>query len=617
MRKKDRRNLIIGLVVVIGIILLAVFLSQPLSTSGFSTLSLTDANLESNAPSGSPFSGKAWVLTVRLGGLGQSAFGTFSPSDVEDQTDDGSKTTKDFSISVTQQNQQCNYDIVNRGELPIRKLNYQRWIYNLFNCNYNDATSRGISQSSIIWLGKPSGSIYCYAVYKTEESSVRSYENPDIRVQAKVDIDAGSRSGSFNLDTEDNTRSAISDFAYVEWQGSLDTGKSCPSSSGYVPVYRNGQWINVYSSSYDSYKNEYDKGIKTDFVFPGDDIIGFVNDVNSKANSALISRSFGSFESRTSLSKGRLINELSSPIQNPVLTFYIKSETLGIYTPTPNIKLLSAKSDCFSTGSEGFIEVMARNDGEEATIEFYTQCDNSFTTGASNEYGFKKGEEKRIILPLTASASSKVTGSCVIYAEHPLMGKKKISTSVCVDPLKTCTPNKLFCGVLGGNSVVKQCSSDGVTSSVKEICEVGKVCEEKGSGAKCTKGTGGGGFFGGLWDGIKNFFSDLFGGVFDFLTIIKYILIAVGTIVAFMGSTGLLQYLGDRFRFKPFRNYPWLVYLIASGISLAVAYLLYVFIGSFWFWIMVIAIVIYNFFFSQLNVFNNLRKAGKRAIRRR
>ena len=410
--KKERQNLLVaGIIVAIVLVasLSAIFtvdFDLPfLSTSGFSKLSLTNANLESNAPSGSPFSGKAWLLTVRLGGLGQSAFGTFSPSDVDSKTNDGSKTTKDFSVSVTKQDQQCIYPIQNTGQnIAIKRWNYQTWTYVPFvnPCDISEAQSRGIN--NLRYVIKPSGSLSCYAVYSTEQAPVGIYGQTDLRVKMNVDIEAGSRSGSIDLDTDGSTQGAISDFAFVEWQGNLDTGKSCPYTTDipYVPVYRNGNWINGDKQAYNLYVGKYNEGASVTFFGGGSEVINYVNDLNTRADNALVSRSFGSFENRGSQTNGRLVSSLSSPIQNPVLTFYIKSDTLGIYTPSPDIKFLSADSQCFKTGTDGFIQVKARNDGEAGTVDFYAICDGTFSPQGSREYGFGVGEERDIILPISA-----------------------------------------------------------------------------------------------------------------------------------------------------------------------------------------------------------------------
>lgn len=577
-----------------------------LSTSGFSTLSLTNANLESNAPSGSPFSGQAWVLTVRLGGLGQSAYGTFSPSDVEDETNDGSKTTKDFSVSVTQQDQECIYPIQNTNQnIPIKKWNYQTWTYVPYinPCSIEEAQNRGIN--NIRYVIKPSGSLTCYAVYSTEQSPVGIYGKTDIRVQMNVDIEAGSKSGSIDLDTDGSSQGAISNFAFVEWQGNLDTGKSCPYTTDipYVPVYRNGQWINGDKQAYNLYVGKYNEGASTTFFGGGSEVTNYVNALNSRAESALVSKSFGSFENRGSQSNGRLVSSLSSPIQNPVLTFYIKADTLGIYTPSPNIKFLSSESECFKTGTDGFISVKARNDGETGTVDFYAVCDGTFSPQGSREYGFSEGEERTIVIPISASASSKITGTCTVYAEHPLMDKKQISTSVCVDPQITCDANKLFCGVSGGNSVVKQCSSDGATSSIKETCQTGYVCDEQGNTAKCVEeGTqGGGGFF----SKIGQFFKDLFSGVFDFLYILKMFIVLVGGIISIFVSAGYLNLI------KELEKRPYIKWPLAVVIGFGIGYLLYAFIGGFIFWILVVAVILWfliPIFFPMINLAKKFKR---------
>jgi len=511
-------GIILTLLVVGGIVAGVFFLpsATQLGVSGikgFSILSvdLVD-NLQSELGADSPFTGESWVMTFRQGGLGQRAFGTFEPEDIEDKTSGDLKTENDFTLEVEYDNQECVYPVERAGNFkPIYDLQLSEW-----NCALNPSESTAKSKSGfdgIVWYGRYGGlSIKCWAIGYNTKSEVGIFGRTDLRSKMNVNIDAGSRSGSKTLDTEGSIQGAISNFAYVIWQGNLDTGKSCSytTTMPFIPIYKNGRWIVGDKQSYDRYVSKLD----TRPINKDDALDDYVISAKSKADKAKISQSFGSWSNPTSFNSAVLREVIQAPNQYPVITAYIKASTLGIYTPTPKIELISAKTDCFKTGDEGIITIIAKNKGTESGVwNFYGECvDSDFDITQSREYGLDAGEERELIMPISATSTSRKTGKCTIFAESPA-GIKSIDVTVCVDPQATCTPNKKFCGTSGGLDIIKQCSSSGATSETIKTCKSDEVCDASEGEPKCVKeGIGGGllkrlfdSIFGGLWTTINNF----------------------------------------------------------------------------------------------------------------
>jgi len=563
---------VFGIILVLGLGIFSLFAFDiiPQSSVGFSTLSLQSADLESSS---NYFSGKTWILTVRLGGLGQTAYGKFSPSQIQSATDDETTTKKDFVLNVNQQDQQCVYPIQNAGQfVPIRKWAVKTWVEIPFvdPCTEQEANSKGISSSNLRYVFRPSGSLSCHAVYWTEQAPVGIYGKTDIRAKMNINIQAGDKSGSKIIDTEGSTQGAISDFAYVIWQGNLDTGKSCSYSTDmpYRPVYKNGVWQNADKQKYDLYVAKYNEGASVNFLGGSSEVTNYVNALNSRADESLVSKSFGAFDNPTSLNSAILRADLSSPIQNPVLTFYIKAETLGIYTPAPEIELSQATSQCFKTGESGTVTIKAKNIGnEQGVFNFYGNCQNAeFNIAESREYSFSAGQERTITLPISASASSKVQGTCIIYAENP-SGTKQINVGVCVDPQQTCTPNELFCSSSGGSEVVKQCSSDGATSSIKQTCSSAETCQVKDGTSKCVEDGGNGGT--GFWQSIKDFFSGIKNKISAFFIEFKLTVTLIVAFLSFVLITLTSEKLMTNFEVNLKTKYKWLISL-GIGILLSV-----------------------------------------------
>ncbi|MEK7187826.1 MAG: hypothetical protein AAB691_03205, partial [Patescibacteria group bacterium] len=85
------------------------------------------------------------------------------------------------------------------------------------------------------------------------------------------------------------------------------------------------------------------------------------------ANIADDSVFFGSIVNSASLTEGRVEITTQTPLRFPISTLYIKADSVGIYTPVPDIQFVSSpSSQCFATGSgNGIITVEIEYVGDE------------------------------------------------------------------------------------------------------------------------------------------------------------------------------------------------------------------------------------------------------------
>ena len=545
MKKKLKNNLILSFSILFFILIaVAGFFVVRTQQSGFGTslLSLSQAELKS---SNSYFNGKAWVYTFRQDGLGQHAYGTVTPKNVESKTN-GEKPIEDFRIDVYYENQECVYPIsVNYNEPEVYKFGVCEWTCIVLGSpseSYIEKKANekcGISSSSIILYGKYDWSTTCYAVYKSEHYPVGYFGNTDIRSKMRIDIDAGEDSGSINLDTEGSIQGGISNFAYAIWQGNLDTGKSCKYTTDmpYKPVYVSGYWRTISKPLYEDYKSDYDDFIirqeKTSggsaneylewnnnvYYNKKDDLNSFINSFNSKSSSTLVSKNFGTIDSKSSMSKAVVRDEIQSPLQYPVITMYIKSDTLGIYTPTPEIEIIKGDSECFKTGENGNIALTVKNKGDEyGNWNVYGTCTNPFDATRRIDISLDAGQTKTIYLPLSATSIKRELGSCTITFESA--GKKKtIKVDTCVDPHQTCVPNNMWCDSINNQDVIKKCDSGGVTSSVLKKCGTNEYCDASTYPPVCKEsGSGGGDSSDCAWWDLKCHMKSWFKGIMGFFT---------------------------------------------------------------------------------------------------
>jgi hypothetical protein len=143
-------------------------------------------------------------------------------------------------------------------------------------------------------------------------------------------------------------------------------------------------------------------------------------------------------------------------------------------------------------------------------------------------------------LPLSATSDKETKSSCTVYIESP-GGTKSSNVNTCVKPQITCTANSIFCGTSGGADVIKQCSSDGATTSIKEICQPNFYCDATTGTPKCVEGNGGSKC---AWYNIpcqiNKWISSILSGInwtLVIISLIAMIIIVIGLIVGFRKLT--------------------------------------------------------------------------------
>ncbi len=577
--KKKQKNILIVSIIVLSILILGILGSTgklPFAVSGSNTLSISQASLTSSNPY---LNGKVWILTFSAGGLGQSYSGTITPSDIDSKTSDSTTTTKNLNINVVYENTECQYPIQSAGLLkPIYDI-----IYKEYSCFFSPSESSAKKDSgltNILYFGKYSG-LTCFVFGYNTQSIVGNLGQTNVNAPFTINLEVDGKNAIKRIDTlTGSNQGAIGDYAYAIWGGNLVSGVSCPQTTNnlYVPIYVNGNWRLGSKQSYDTYVSLINNAPTTS----KDSNTILYNNLKKAISNAKVSRSFGSIESSSSLSNAIIKYTTASAIQFPVTTLYIKADTLGIFTPTPDIRPTSASSNCFKTGDTGLISVNIKNYGESGTFNVYATCLSPFSTTQTITGSLNKDEVRTINIPLSASASEKTSKSCTVFIESGGT-TKQINSNVCVDPHITCLvayPTK-FCGILNNQEVVQQCSSDGFSTKTIETCDSTKYCDKgecklKGSTESSL----------GIWDSIKGFFS----GLSILLTIVKWILLVIGSLFSFLFGKQLL----DKIIKKKDKTNKIVIWTLSILLGLGIAVLLYAILMTWIFWAVIIGLIVFN-----------------------
>ena len=554
MTKKQKNRIAIGIILllIVGVFLVSSgTLKLPLAITGTSTLSLTQANLQSSNPF---LDGKVWLLTFRAGSLAQRYFGTFSPSVIQSATSDSTTTTRDFSVEVNYDDQQCSYSITGTTS---RKPIYDIESIKTWSCFFPPDEQKAREKSglsNILFFGKYLG-LECFAIGYNTRSLVGNLNSPDIESEFEITINAAGQTASKRINTlSGTTQGSIGNFAYAVWQGNLVSGKSCPDKDPFVPIYVNGNWRIGNTDAY----NEYRSLVSISPSPNRDEQDIWMSNLRNSITRAKQIRSFGTINSRTSLSNAVVKITLQDPVQFPVTTLYIKADTIGIFTPTPEIRLFNPDSECFKTGETGGITVGLENIGEEAgTWNLFAECPSPFISTRNIQVSLQKDEITTRVIPISGTTDKEEErGTCTVFAESPA-GTKSKTIGVCVKPRITCDAGQKFCSVSGINEVIKQCSIDGATFSVVETCLPGYFCED----TKCISGDR-------LderdvFQKIGDFFRDLFSGGIGFFEIIGLIIAGIALI---FGTLFGKQFISSFKAVKGKEGLAWTLALIVGGL---------------------------------------------------
>ncbi len=590
MNKTKKRNItILGIIlaVFLGFLVIAV---PSLLSSYPSTLSLSKVQLKSDFV---PLDGDAFLLTFTLGQTeGQSYRGSFSASDINNELF-GEEVENGFSIDIKFDDQKCSYDIERVGNYhAVYKLDEYTWT-----CLARPSESKALEKSGFTTLEYYGFYNYqCYAIGTKEIHPVGNLEAPVTEQSYDITITTKDGTDTKTLSTTGQGSVTFDDYAYATYQGGLLTAYSCQNKAidedNYVPIYKDGKWILYSKSIYDDYKNT----LNTLAGGRPSQRDTYLNNVNYYANRILSGENLdGYFENRYSKYNGKFIAEIESPVFLPVTSLYIKASTLGIVTKVPEFKIRSLETDDFQFGQSGYVKVEVENTGEvDGNAEVYMSCQGVFSSNDKEIVGLDAGETGFYNLRVTGTALQKVSDYCTVYL-HYLDTTKTKTIKVTGLPQIQCVPNEEFCSVSStGKDIIKRCNSQGSASSIIETCGINEICED----AECVEvGSEGdnfwdkiGDFFGNFGNGIKNFFKS----IGNFFTMVKYIAVIVGGLIAFVFSR---EYL-DRFIQKE-ENKKQIVLGISLLLTGLVVWFLIAFIGSVMFWLvfagLVAFIIIKNF----------------------
>ena len=459
-------------------------------SSGFTTLSLSaPADFQSSNPF---FNGPTWILSVRQGGFGQYAAGTFSASEIKDP--DGITAINNLKLEVTNDRQSCVYPIQYTGnDYKIYKL--YRVIYSgaklnpLFNVNNQCLIDSNNNGGAMLSSGYSAFSLDGVCVWKTLQGDIAKLKSlPDKQFSTTVKVTTGNIVQSGIITNTGDIQKQIGNNVWAVWNGNLETGDSCPGTQNVIAEYSNG-WKLLDSSKYNNYvaaaipiENDLSAGkIGLVTLTETDSKIQQYNSYADIAVQQAQLKSEGGSIAYTSgsVSSGAIQIDLAKSIFFPLLTFYIKADALGIVQPVPKPQIVSVPSSILmKTGTTSLIPVSVKNIGTEAgTMQLSASCQAPVSqVGSAIDVSLQPNEQRTVNIPIIGDSIARINSICTIKFQS-LNNFVTASTTVTVDPIQICQPNQVICN----NDKIEQCNSAGSGRFVVSDCtQLNQICVNTG-----------------------------------------------------------------------------------------------------------------------------------------
>lgn len=485
-RKKKKQNIVIGIVLAIALILVLSQTGFKPFAVGFSTLSLSQININSNDPF---VGGQAWFLTVSQNGAGQSATLTDKISDAE-------KSSDVFTLTTNIDEHFVQYPIRNENK-KIREVTFTTTKFKwggTAGCN-PDYWTNYFAAGKVPLISN----VWCY---KFSTSGIRgSIGSGNVNFKSTINVQGSGGSDSCTISNIGST-SCLSNNGKVhaQWVGSLVSGQAIPNAANdrKVAIFdtsRNG-WKIGSQNTLDNYLSYDSNGFDNCLNLPsgGDRDKCFTN-FNLFSRQAMSESNWGmtggsnAFTSG-SQSSGQVKINLPKQIQFPVITMRIRADLIGINIPVGEPRIIDADSDCFQTGQTGIIQVEVKNVGSGVgNFDVSANCGGQFSQVGNSLRISSLGvqESQTVFLPIQANAVNEIKDSCTITA-NDVNNPNNLDTrsvGVCSSPITICSEGE----ERASGQTIQECQNNKWV--VIKTCASGETIEFVGDKLECV-GEGGG-----------------------------------------------------------------------------------------------------------------------------
>lgn len=356
----------------------------------------------------------------------------------------------------------------------------------------------------------------CICVYYVGDTStpgtIRDQPDTHYEIEFAVEVEDDTESAVLSSDGGDGTYGSsvkLGDNTWIYWLGNLVSAKTWtnPSPNSEMAMHTSDAWKITDADYYNDFK-DYDRSGWWDcfsswrenwrnVAYLDESGLDECMDTHeSYADRALVRKSGGLFvnqglnvEDEDSMSKSYVKATLDHQFIYPEFRIYVDADWVGINKPVGEPQIVSVSIDKFATN--GQLKVSVKNKGDyPGSFELYAQCTGPLDyTDETRHFSLDDGETRNIGLSLTCyTDKDEESGSCTIYFKETTT-QEVVSTDtdgIC-SGITTCIENQEWCDIYNGRDVIYKCSSDGMSSSIKETCSEDEVCEYKNFVPACVE----------------------------------------------------------------------------------------------------------------------------------
>lgn len=456
---QHKRKLLIASSLIAVLLLTPSFLNLNL-LGGFSTLSVSNVNYDSNDPS---IGGRAWLITVSQNGAGQSISGVISKDQLIDEQDNV-EAQNDVSIDISLDEMYATYPIQNTDE-------------KIYNVEWKETNSwDGCSgyDGNVV--------INAFAKYCFKFSTVSSYGllgTPSTNFQSTITINSGSNTETAVLQSLTASSVNFGVGGSASWVGSLTSGElpSIASDQKISAIYASG-WKTIDDNKYRDYRTYADSSFESCLANSGDKerCLRNYNYYADKAMELKSLTSSGGSQATVygSQNSGQVKLDLEKAILFPVITLRLRSDWIGtvsINNPVGTPKIESLSTEEFQTGDNGYITVNSKNIGDaDGSFALSVECGPYFSVqGTTTNLPILSPQDiTTSFIPITSDVTSKTKESCTVKLydrNNPSIFDTK-DLLVTSNPILLCSPGDKR---INGNNI-EQCNISGSGWDIIETC---------------------------------------------------------------------------------------------------------------------------------------------------
>lgn len=593
-KKKNRKAIgIVGVILAIGLLFFA--------TGNFFTVTSTASDLSILSISKTTINGEPWIRILASANGGAELldidWGEEYLNNYLDAYD--LEATEPITGSIEVGDQSMEFPYVSTGQIVYKSVRIVdlgwEWSCSISDCEQYVDTGE-------VLITTTNARLDCGCLIGAEKADVGKWSEitkNDYKVTFNID---GLGSATLNRDLQSASLEDVSlgIYAKIKFQGLLGSYDFI-SAPSYTPMLYNNQIYLLEPTSYTDIKSAYSTMINN--RAPKTPYWGWTN-YNSQLKSLFIDK-YNSYigqsyiKSASRDSSGIKIS-LSQNINYPVFTIDLNAEKVGIIKQAGQPNDLICSSFNFKSNELGETDCSVKNTGAPGGFRVdLSKCDGitAFIVGGNNLGSFNSQESKDFTVTLQGSTDNpngeSVNCNVRVYDVNEPSNDDtyKVYGNMEYNPGGLCSPiGNLQCSE--DMESVMECNVDG-DYRLKSGCTYGCTYGNNGQ-ALCSVDDGNGDNGECAWYDIPCKLKGIFAGIKTFFDVLKYILMGIGSIFSFLFGKNLLE----RFIKKKDRVSIIAIWTISILLGLLVGYFLYTLLFSWFFWIILIGIIILNFFIA-------------------